>query len=251
MRSQPWLLACVFSVLGWVTAVAQPPDVYSLYRHSDAPGAIALRQRWSRPGLQGYFQPVSVRVPDGVSVAIATEGGFSPLSGGAATFGIMAGYPYRLHIHWTVRQKQLDVYPTIELIDRLYSPDLQQLSRFPIVVEFTTDDLELAVAGNLVSKVVYVQDPDLPSLGATAGQQPWFDVLPDEDPLEVADELGRPLAIVRLGSRTPAAEGPDAQFFFGSPPVTIHSITPPPQAPLTAARGSGVFVELRDEAPIR
>jgi len=42
-----------------------------------------------------------------------------------------------------------------------------------------------------------------------------------DDPLEVADRLGRPVAIVRLGGRLPDAMGPDQRFLYGSPPVLI------------------------------
>jgi hypothetical protein len=39
--------------------------------------------------------------------------------------------------------------------------------------------------------------------------------------LEVADRLGRPVAIIRLGGRLPDAGGPEAKFLFGSPPVLV------------------------------
>ena len=38
-----------------------------------------------------------------------------------------------------------------------------------------------------------------------------------DDPLRVADTLGRPVAILRMGGRVPTGEGPGDPFFYGSP----------------------------------
>ncbi|MCH5373473.1 MAG: hypothetical protein JJ992_05820, partial [Planctomycetes bacterium] len=40
----------------------------------------------------------------------------------------------------------------------------------------------------------------------------------DEDPLQVADRLGRPMAILRIGSRTPEYDSVSQRFTFDSPP---------------------------------
>jgi hypothetical protein len=55
--------------------------------------------------------------------------------------------------------------------------------------------------------------------------QPWFDVGGGRDPLAVADGLGRPVAILRMGGRVPD-QGNDPGFFFGSPPWFAY----PPRA---------------------
>ena len=38
-------------------------------------------------------------------------------------------------------------------------------------------------------------------------------------PLAAADNLGRPVAILRMGARLPNAQGPDMQFLYGCPPL--------------------------------
>ena len=48
-------------------------------------------------------------------------------------------------------------------------------------------------------------------------RQRALDVEDDQDPLAVADVYGRPIAIVRLGSKAPGPEGYDETFLFGSP----------------------------------
>ena len=78
----------------------------------------------------------------------------------------------------------------------------------------------LALKGQMVTRVIYVEDPKraLP-VQEENGMQNWFEARVDEDPLQVADLLGRPVAILRLGARLPDSQsGPDAQFLYGCPP---------------------------------
>ena len=57
--------------------------------------------------------------------------------------------------------------------------------------------------------------------------QEWFEAKPGEDPLAVADALGRPVAILRLGGRLPeTTDQPDANFFFGCPPFVCYRSEP-------------------------
>jgi hypothetical protein len=67
--------------------------------------------------------------------------------------------------------------------------------------------------------VIYLEDPEtaLPIV-ENPEEQTFFEVGRGENPLEVADRLGRPMAILRMGGRVPDAAGPDAAFLYGSPP---------------------------------
>ena len=104
----------------------------------------------------------------------------------------------------------MEVFPTIEVIDRLYAPPGQEC-RFAIPVESTEDDLKLAVDGKFVTRVIYLEDPRnaLPARDRSAKAQNWFEVAPGQDPLAVADGLGRPVAILRMesGCRRRASSG--------------------------------------------
>jgi hypothetical protein len=117
--------------------------------------------------------------------------------------------------------------------------------------------------------VIYLEDPRqaLP-VRENPNSQTWFEAAPGQDPLAVADGLGRPVAILRLGGRLPD-QGADAQFFFGSPPFIdipsqrarqtappmeqapppppkqqaavqkVKNLPPPPSEPLSLAPGEG------------
>ncbi len=109
----------------------------------------------------------------------------------------------------------MEVFPTIEIIDRTYAPEDQQV-RFAIPAEITVQDIEPALRGKFVTRVIYLEDPRRALPMRNNNGQPWFDVGPGRDPLVAADELGRPVAIVRMGGRVPD-QGADPNFYFGSP----------------------------------
>src|SRR5262249_6385967 len=76
---------------------------------------------------------------------------------------------------------------------------------------FTLDDLDPVLdQGRLVTKVIYLEDPDqaLP-FRMSKDQIPVVTLNPTEHPLRVAAALGRPMAIVRLGGRRPTIEEVD------------------------------------------
>jgi hypothetical protein len=79
--------------------------------------------------------------------------------------------------------------------------------------------MEYALAGRFVTRVIYLEDPQRPIPASDAGSQFSFDVAPGDNPLQVADGLGRPVAILRIGGRLPLdSQQPDATFLYGSPP---------------------------------
>jgi hypothetical protein len=128
---------------------------------------------------------------------------------------------YRLRVTRIPMHEGQEIYPTIEVIDRLYPP-VGQAPRFAVPIELTQEDLELALAGNYVTRVIYLEDPEhvLPACpGGCCKEQAWFDAGPGSNPVEMADRLGRPMAILRIGGRVPDSRtGPDSQFLGHCPP---------------------------------
>ena len=79
-----------------------------------------------------------------------------------------------------------------------------------------------------------------------------FDVAKYENPLEVADRLGRPVAILRIGGRVPGPEGPDNEFMFNSPPWQPFQRRSRGPAPgRHAARGTALHRNRATKAVIR
>ena len=163
---------------------------------------------------------------------------------------MLIGSVYRLrvtNISTPEGAEGLEVFPTIEVIDRLYAPPGEAI-RFAIPVELTLEDLKLALSGKLVTRVIYLEDKNkaLPAAEIDKSQT-WFEAGPGEDPLAAADALGRPVAILRLGGRLPDAN-PDAGFFFGSPPYVPYA-APVERIPKPAAEKKKPQSPPADAAP--
>ena len=172
--------------------------------------------------MSGYFQPVRIRAPQGARIAPAREGSFGDARPGDALVGLAVGPVYRFQVTDIPYNPGQELFPTVEVIDRLYPPPGLAL-RYPIPIELTQDELQMAVDGMLVTRVIYVEDPNqaLP-VDENPDEQPWFEARFGDDPLVVADQLGRPVAIVRIGGRVPMAGAANEGFAYGSPPLVEY-----------------------------
>jgi hypothetical protein len=209
----------------WLLTTAQAnaqEKVHMLHAGKLPPGAIGAQQLLRGGPLAGYFQPIQIKVPTGALVSLAIDGHFSEPQRTPLTIGMLVAPVYRLRVTEIPNHIGEEVYPTVEVINRIYPPVGEEF-RFPIPIELTQEELELALAGKFVTRVVYLEDPQraLPIARSPESEQSYFEVRPVDDPLEVADRLGRPVAILRLGGRLPDATGPDQRFLYGSPPVLI------------------------------
>lgn len=201
---------------------AQPP-VHYLHQGTLPPGEIGRRQLDRGGPLRGYFQPVQVSAPAGAKIELATGEGFVPAGKNGLLAGMLIGNVYRLKVSNIPDEPGIEVYPTIEVVDRLYPPP-GQAARFPIPVELTDEELKLAAKGNYVQRVIYLENPqDAVPVKDQLPRQRYYEVAPHQDLMQTADQLGRPMAILRMGSRVPTAEG-DEQFLYASPPAQILEV---------------------------
>jgi len=224
---------------------AQQPGVHFLHEGAMPPGAIGGQQLLRGGPLPGFFQPVEIKAPRGVSISLAVEGRFDRPHATKVKAGMLIGAVYRIAVMNVPLHEGFEVYPTIEVIDRLYAPRGME-RRFPIPIELTQEDLELAISGKFVTRVIYLEDPRmaLPT-HEPGGVQNWFDAGPGKDPLTTADSMGRPVAILRLGGRIPNAAGQvDPGFLNFCPPLQqypaeveilphppVRVLPPPPPRP--------------------
>jgi hypothetical protein len=205
----------------WRPASAQDRPVHWLNAGAMPPGAIGS-QRLHRGGpLSGYFQPVRIRAPQGARIALAVDGSFADSPPGEALVGMQIGPVYPLKVTDIPNHPGLEMFPTVEVIDRLYPPPGLAL-RFPVPIELTQDELDLAARGSFVTRVIYIEDPHtaLPIAQRADGEQPWVEAPQGEDPMVTADIRGRAVAILRIGSRVPNAET-QAGLAECAPPAVI------------------------------
>jgi hypothetical protein len=207
--------AALLSALSASPLWAQSPVQY---RHSATtpPGAIgswALRQGGP---LAGYYQPVEVKGPAGSTIAIAADGAFLDLEPTPVRYGLLIAPVYRLRVANIPNHEGQEVFPTIEMIDRTYPPCNQALN-FPVPIDITEEDLTLALSGKFVTRVIYIEDPkNAVPVAETRDSGRWFDAGPNTNPVELADVLGRPIAILRIGGRIPDDPSRPDPTFLGS-----------------------------------
>jgi len=226
--------AVIATVLAWASGearlAADPPPVH--YNHAGVmpPGAIGSQQLTRGGPLPGYFQPVEIRGPKGSLIAPAAGGGFEADRPEVLIAGMLIGSVYRLRVTNIPLQEGIEVYPTVEIIDRTYPPIGQEI-KFPIPIDLTQEELEMAASGRFVTRVIYLEDPEAAvPVAREANEQAYFEVKDGDNPLDVADSLGRPMAILRMGARVPDASGPDAAFLYGCPPLVLWNPREPHHA---------------------
>ncbi|WP_460166438.1 hypothetical protein [Thermostilla marina] len=224
---------------------AQQPNVHFYHMGTMPPGLVGATRLQRGGPVNGYFQPVEFRGPAGLQVAPAENGRFAEPANCPADFGLLVGRVYRLRVTGIPGYPGMELFPTVEIIDRLYPPVGQEV-QFPVVVDLTPDDLKLALEGKFVTRVIYVEDPmKAMPVSFDGKQQPWFEAKPGSDPLAIADTLGRPIAILRMGGVVPMSEQIDAGFAYGFPPFVKY---PPkvkllPRPPKPAANGADPTAE--------
>lgn len=196
-----------------------PSNVNYLLSADQPPGYVASAQiARGMPGV-GTFQPVAVSGPKGLKVALARDSMFLESIDAPVTTAMMVGATYRFRIANIPFRPGAELYPTVEIIDRICAPNGRE-HRFPIPIVLTEEDIELALRGALVTRVIYVEDSEVATpMAVPAGQMLVQDVGPRDNALMTADQYGRPVAILRIGSRLPSSNPDDLpRFLFGSPP---------------------------------
>ena len=202
---------------------------YQPLHHQLPPGAAAYWTPFQGKATPGWFQPVRFELPSGGNVTLYNASPSAPVALAApAQAGLLVGHLYRLRISDMPEFPGVELYPTIEMLDRLHAPPGQE-AEFPVPVAFTTDEIEQALEGGLVTKVIYLEQPQFAIPRQSEGLMlPVQTLSPSVNLLSVADQLGRPLVIVRLGGRLPDARNSDVTFWGTNAPVQM--VTPPPPA---------------------
>ena len=186
------------------------------------PGTAAQWAANSGRGNLEYFQPVRVSLP---TKGLVTYYEGSPHRSydvkAPAQASLVVGQMYRMRISGMPEFPGVEFYPSIELIDRLHPPTCQ-VEDFPIEFEFTEEEFEWAANGRLVTKVIYLEQPDRVPVTLLDQKQRITTIEPSQNAIAEADMLGRPVAIIRLGGRTPDPNQPDPRFFGPGGPIKVN-----------------------------
>ena len=205
--------------------------VNQAHAQSTARGRYFPLDQRAPPGMAGAWstvqrdylpcmQPMRVELPAGggqVSFFCSAEGQTESFAAPAVA-ALRVGSTYRLKISGLRNYPGMEFYPTVELIDRLHPPRGREIE-FAIPIVLTDEEFAFAAEGRMVTKVIYLEQPDraIPARGPVASRNQLAD--PRENALALADEAGRPMAIIRLGCRTPDAGAIEPGFFGTGAPI--------------------------------
>lgn len=195
------------------------PNVHYFLDANQSPGAVAAAQVARGARGVGTFQAVSLSGPAGLKISLARDGQFLPPLDAPVTTGMLVAGVYRFRVTGIPFRPGEELYPSLEVIDRIYPPAGRE-HRFPIPVILTEEDLRLALDGGLVTRVIYLEDGEIAEpIEMTPETQIVHNVPSSDNALQVADQLGKPVAILRIGSRVPLnPDGDLTEFLYGCPP---------------------------------
>ncbi len=127
----------------------------------------------------------------------------------------LQGAIYRLKISAIEGRPGLELYPTLE-VGPPSNRTAAYLAHSAIPIQFNQEDFDQVSAGNFVTKVMYVPDPEYQEL-ALAGVDTLVSTRldPGVDPIVEADRRGAILAIIRIGNKDLSNAGAMGNAGFG------------------------------------
>lgn len=216
LTSLPLLLALLVSL-----SSSLPAQNHLTPRGDLSPGAVGRATQVRRQNVFGYIQPTEITVPEKSQIAYFDQVEFAAPRKQRLKVGLRIGDVYRFKVTMIPGFEGLELFPSVELVDRLY-PAVDKYLDFPVPIQISEQDLVNALSGQLITKVIYVENPrEALPVKNIEDQQRVLHIGAGEDPFIEAENLGRPIAILRLGSRTPDEY---AIGVFGAPPITDYAL---------------------------
>lgn len=219
--------AGLMAAAGWLGtsfSLGQQPASgrYYPFNHNLPPGVAGGMAAANHRDVNCFMQPIRVELP-GEGGAVSFYGsahGAATEIAAPADAAVQVGPVYRMRLSQMPDFPGVELYPTVELLDRLHPPRGRE-AEFPVPISFTAEEIRLSVEGRMITKVIYLEQPDraAPRSGANSSRVRVADAR--ENILAAADEAGRPIAIVRLGSRAPDRTAPEPGFYGMGAPIQL------------------------------
>ena len=147
-----------------------------------------------------FVKPTDMQIAWASSGADASGGFTPPQLRVPARYNFTQARIYRLKISDISYRDDMVLYPTLEVYPGNSKIDAY-LAHNAVPIEFTDEDFDQVLAGNYVTKVIYLPDPEFQEL-AIPGVETLVSTRldPGVDPVQEAHRRGAVLAVVRLGS---------------------------------------------------
>ena len=179
------------------------------------PGAVAaigamMPPPGSRPAAPPAPAPLVAAkfiTPAGVRVTAYPGTKLAHIYEAPTVLGLRPGYVYRFELNNLPYNPGKTLYPEVELRGVLAPRAGMKYMDYPIPLVFSLIDIDRVMHGALITKVIYLEDPEK---AIPAEVKPDYPIeIPDDteqQAIKNATENGRLMAIVRLGNRKPSAE---------------------------------------------
>jgi uncharacterized repeat protein (TIGR01451 family) len=145
--------------------------------------------------------------PKGVRVTAFPGSPLSHIYDAPVVMGLRPGYAYRFELSNLPYNPGRSIYPEVELRGTLVPRAGMKYMDYPIPLTFPEADIEKVLRGAVITKVIYLEDPDR-AVPAEVGRDAPVE-MPDATEsaaLKAALNSGRLMAIVRVGNRKPTPE---------------------------------------------
>jgi|GEM_PF-884796 uncharacterized repeat protein (TIGR01451 family) len=161
------------------------------------------------PPNQGPAPLLAGRVlaPAGVKVTVYPGTAMAQTYATPATFGFRHGYSYRLALSQLPGRPGETIYPVLEVRGSLIPRPTTPYMAFPAPILISARDIERALNGGVVTKVIYLEDPEKATPVQTSVDAPLeFTDNTVTEAFAAANDQGRLVAVLRIGDRRPEAE---------------------------------------------
>lgn len=145
-------------------------------------------------------------VPEGARITAFPGSNMARVYKAPTVVGLRPGYDFRFEMSLPNNPGKY-LYPHVQIRGVLVPRPGMKYMDYPIPLLFTQADIDRALNGVLITKVIYLEDPDKALPIALQPNTPME--IPDGTEQEAnkqATELGRLMAIVRLGDRKPSLQ---------------------------------------------
>jgi len=133
-------------------------------------GANAFYAAQVRPPCPDDFQFVQFQVEGGGRARVYAYGPDEPVPASEDNrIGLAVGRVYRAVISDMPDFPGVELYPTVEIVDRTVPPPGRE-AEFPAPIRFSTEEIEIALSGRLVTKVLHVETPQFAAPAIPAGE---------------------------------------------------------------------------------
>jgi uncharacterized repeat protein (TIGR01451 family) len=146
--------------------------------------------------------------------------------------GLRPGYLHRVRLSGLPGRPAVTLAPTLEVLGTLHLTAHLCPEKYPAPVVLTEQDIERVLAGALVTKVIYLENPDRAVAAATRPDQPLeLELPPTRDLVNESWGLGRPMLLLRLGQRDVGIEELAAQSIPSTVLLPGDKVLPPARVP--------------------